>query len=154
MVRFQFQEAWQASGCRGVIAHAAGVALLAVGAAAQATGGRGPQTPAETVTALYQLTEGARLRCRHAPPATATAYEQALSRFTQRHPGLIARLRQSPHHEQARLAFAHDAAYDPAKDSARSLEPECKVQTQLLEIMTDTDRGIATAQRYEALLAR
>ena len=132
-----------------------GVIVLWTGASAHAADGRGgAQTAAEAVASLYALVDGSRSRCPHAFPRTAAAHERALSRFTARHPGLISRLRQSPHYEQARRQFAADAGYDPARDTAQNLDPECSVQTSILQMMTDTDAGLDAMRRYEALLSK
>lgn len=132
-----------------------GVVLLSMGASAHAANGRGgAQTAAEAVASLYALVDGSRSRCPHAFPETAAAHERALSRFTARHPGLISRLRRSPHYEHARRQFAAEAGYDPARDTAQNLDPECSVQTGILELMTDSDAGLNVVRRYDALLSK
>lgn len=132
-----------------------GVFLLSTGASAHAGDGQGgAQTAAEAVASLYVLVDGSRLRCPHAFAETAAAHERALSRFTGRHPQLVSRLRRSPHYEPARRQFAVDASYDPSPDTAQNLDPQCTVQTELLELMTDSDAGLNLVRRYEVLLSK
>jgi hypothetical protein len=153
MVRIHFSRNYWARAFQFMRVFATGAVVLSVGLSAHGADRRRPQTAAETVSIFYALTEGARSRCRHASAETAATYEQALARFAERHTALISRVRHSPHYEQARRQFAREAAYDPSRDTAQSLDPECRVQAGILQMMTETDAGLNAVRRYETILS-